>query len=136
MHGAGAFRSALDEKLDLAREAAREFRQIPGVELVSEPVLSLFTFRVAPPDGLNAAAFNRAVLSRINARARVFLSGVPWGEAFLLRVCVLSFRTHRAQIQAAVEDTRAAIEDARALFEAEPPAPSDRAGGERRSPVE
>lgn len=136
MHGAGAFRSALDEKLDLAREAAREFRQIPGVELVSEPVLSLFTFRVAPPDGVSAAAFNRAVLSRINARARVFLSGVPWGEAFLLRVCVLSFRTHRAQIQAAVEDTRAAIEEARAVFAAERLAPSDRAGGERRPPVE
>ena len=46
--GLAAFRAALDEKLDLAREAADAVRAIPGVRIVAEPALSLFAFRLAP----------------------------------------------------------------------------------------
>ena len=49
MHGIGAFRRALDEKLDLAAWAAAELRRIPGIEIVAEPQLSLLAFRPAAP---------------------------------------------------------------------------------------
>lgn len=125
MHGAGAFRAALDEKLDLARDAAARVAALPGVELVSAPVLSLFAFRVHPPgaaaldpasldpaalDPAAVDAFGRRVLAGVNARQRVFLTGVEVDGRHLLRVCVLSFRTHAAQIDALVEDLGAAIE--------------------------
>ena len=112
MHGAATFRAALDEKMDLARDAAARLAALPGVEIVSEPTLSLFAFRVAPPgvtDPATVDAFGRRVLTGVNARQRVFLTGVEVDGRHLLRVCVLSFRTHAAQIDALVEDLGAAI---------------------------
>lgn len=119
MHGVGAFRDALDEKLDLAREAAERIAALPHVRMVSLPVLSLFTFRVEPPgmppeewDGLN-----KRVLARVNQKQRVFLTGATVSEGrervFVIRVCVLSFRTHQAQIDVLVEDMAEAIADPR-----------------------
>ena len=104
MHGAAVFRAALDEKLDLAELAAVGLRAVPGVEIVAEPVLSLLVFRVPGDDETN-----RRVLTRINARQRVFLTGVEIDGRFLIRVCVLSFRTHRIQIEQLVEDVKAAL---------------------------
>jgi aromatic-L-amino-acid decarboxylase len=55
---------------------------------------------------------NRAILARVNARQRVFLTGtVLPDERFVLRICVLSFRTHRDRMEMAVEDLGTAIRD-------------------------
>ena len=111
MLGIAPFRDALQEKLELAREAADEVRRMPGIEMVAEPELSLFAFRQVRPD-LDGAALDRlnvAFLKRINERKRVFLTGTRLNGRFTLRVCVLSFRTHRERMAMAVEDIRAAI---------------------------
>ncbi len=111
MHGAAPFRAALDEKIDLARAAADAIRATPGLEIVAEPELSLFAFRARWPGQEGAAldAWNRALMSRVNARQRVFLTGTLLASVgFVIRVCVLSFRTHREHVDACVEDVRAA----------------------------
>ena len=109
MHGIGAFRAALDEKLDLAREACEAIRAMPGVEIVAEPELSLFAFRLADADD----AQNRRFLREINRRQRVFVTGTTAHGRFVLRACVLSFRTHADRIAMFVEDVRAALERVR-----------------------
>jgi len=111
--GLAAFRSALDEKLDLAREAADAVRAIPDMTIVAEPQLSLFAFRLAPPGASleETNRLNRELLSRVNARKRVFLTGTLLGGVFALRMCILNFRTHRDRIQMAVEDLRAAARE-------------------------
>lgn len=112
LHGRRAFVDALDEKLDLARAAAERIRALPGVRMVSEPVLSLFSFRLAD-DGAT-----RRWIAGANQRGRVFLTGAtvpdPIGGApvFVARVCVLGLRTHRETIDALVEDLAAALPDA------------------------
>ena len=68
MHGIGPFRTNLEEKLALARHAARELARMPGVEILAEPQLSILAFRLARP-GLDPAALdalNRELLDRIN----------------------------------------------------------------------
>ena len=115
MHGIGAFRRALDEKLDLALWAADELRRLPEVEVVAEPQLSLLAFRVVRP-GLDEAALdalNRRVMEAVNARKRVYLTHTIARGRFLIRICVLSFRTHMDRMQMAIEDVRAAIAEAR-----------------------
>lgn len=116
LHGAHVFRQALDEKLDLARKAAKAISAMSGVEMISEPELSLFAFRFRPPHGpADEGALerlNRALLHHINQRKRVFLSGTSAGGRFFLRVCVLSFRTHQDRIETLIEDVRAGIEAA------------------------
>ena len=112
MHGIAAFRENLDEKLDLARWTADELAKIPGVEIVAEPQLSLVVFRLTRP-GVGAEPaeldrWNRDFLDRINRRQRVFLTGTILGGRFALRICVLSFRTHRDRMEMAIEDIRQA----------------------------
>lgn len=106
MHGAGVFRAALDEKLDLARRAAEALRALPEVEIVAEPVLSLLAFRARPPglEGEALDAHNRRLISRVNEKQRVLLTGAVVKGRFVIRICVLSFRTHEDRIDAAIED--------------------------------
>jgi aromatic-L-amino-acid/L-tryptophan decarboxylase len=111
LHGAGAFRRSLDEKLDLTLGATEELRNIPGMEIVAEPQLSLVAFRFVRA-GLTVAQLNdlnQCLLQKINARQRVFLTATWLGGYHVLRICVLSFRTHLDRMQAAMEDIRAAV---------------------------
>lgn len=120
LHGAGAFRAALVEKLALAELAAAglDARIAAGapLEVVARPQLSTVAFRLSRRDGEGLDDYNArnvALLERINARDRVYLSStllpVPGGAAVTLRVCVLSHRSHRAQIEALLEDLDAAL---------------------------
>jgi aromatic-L-amino-acid decarboxylase len=113
LHGFAAFREALDEKLDLARHAADELRRIPEIEIVAEPELSLVAFRHRAPGRSPAErdALNRRLLQRVNARQRVHISGAVVGGAFVLRFCVVVFRTHQRNLDEALDDLRAAIAD-------------------------
>jgi aromatic-L-amino-acid decarboxylase len=115
MHGIGPFRANLDEKLDLAEWATSQLRSIPGIEIVAEPQLSIVAFRLIDrdlsTDALNA--LNRCLLDRINARKRVYLTSTTLGGRFVIRICVLSFRTHHERLQAAIEDIRSAIAEVR-----------------------
>lgn len=111
MAGAGVFRAELEEKLALTRWAADRLREMEGIEMLAEPQLSLFAFRLAPagaPDE-DLDALNRRFIDRVNARQRVFLTGTRLRGRFALRICVLSFRTHRDRMEQALED----IEEAR-----------------------
>ncbi len=110
MHGAGAFREQLEEKLALARLAADRLRAMEGVEILAEPQLSLLAFRLAPagvPESeLNP--LNQRFLDRVNARQRVYLTATRLRGRFAPRICVLSFRTHRDRMEMALEDIAAA----------------------------
>ena len=110
MHGAGAFRAQLEEKLALARLAADRLRAMPGIEILAEPQLSLLAFRLAPagvPESeLNE--LNHRFLDRVNARQRVYLTPTRLRGRFAPRICVLSFRTHRERMEMALEDIAAA----------------------------
>ncbi len=113
LHGIGAFRAQLDEKLDLARWAADALRGIPGIALVAEPQLSTLAFRLVRPgvDDAELEALNRTLLDRINARQRVLLSGTTLGERFVIRMCIVSFRTHRDRVGEAVTIVREAVSE-------------------------
>jgi aromatic-L-amino-acid decarboxylase len=114
MHGLEPFRRQLDEKLDLAQWAAAELRRIAGIELVAEPQLSTLAFRLARP-GLDEAGLtrlNRALLDRINARQRILLSPTTLGGRFVIRICVVSFRTHAERVAEAVAIVREAVAEA------------------------
>ena len=113
MHGVGAFRAALDEKLDLAAWACEELRSIEHMEIVAEPQLSILAFRLVPP-GLDGGAIdqlNRDLLRRINHRQRVFLTATTLEGRFVIRICVLSFRTHLDRMRQALEDIREAVSE-------------------------
>jgi aromatic-L-amino-acid decarboxylase len=107
LHGVEAFRAALDEKLDLARLLEEALRASPGFELPWRADLTVVPFRYRPRSG-EAEDFNRRLLERINASRRVFLSSTMIDGRFVLRACIVSFRTHRDRIEEAIEIIRSA----------------------------
>lgn len=108
LFGVEPFRQQLDEKLDLIRIATDELRKIDGIEIVAEPQLTITAFRLVRP-GTDVNALNRELLDRINARKRVMLTPVTIGGRFLIRICIVSHRTHLDRIRMAMEDIRAAV---------------------------
>jgi len=113
MHGVGPFRRNLEEKLALTRWATEQLRTIPGIEILAEPQLSIVAFRLGRP-GMNGPALdrlNRDLLTRVNAKRRVYLTPTLLRGRFAIRICVLSFRTHRDRMELALEDLRAAVAD-------------------------
>jgi aromatic-L-amino-acid decarboxylase len=124
LHGAKAFRDALEEKLALAQLccAGLDQRIAAGqpLELVARPQLSTVAFRLRRRvDGGESEPLERwnqrnvQLQERINARNRAYLSStllpVDDGDAVTLRVCVMSFRTHRERIDALLQDLDLAL---------------------------
>jgi aromatic-L-amino-acid decarboxylase len=109
--GAAAFRSAIAEKRALALDAARRVAALPGIVIDAAPELSLFAFHLTWPGATPADedAATKALMDQTTARGRVMVTGCTAHGRFLGRVCVLSFRTHQAQIDALIEDFTASI---------------------------
>jgi aromatic-L-amino-acid decarboxylase len=102
LHGLGAFREALDEKLDLARALYEGIRDAPGIEIPWEPELSVVAFRLEPPGRADDDEATGRLLERINASGRIFLSSTKIDGRMFLRACVVSHRTHRDRIDEAI----------------------------------
>lgn len=107
LHGAAAFRAALEEKLLLAAYAHERLKEIPGVDPGPAPQLSVLAFRFLPERG-DPDAFNQALLADLTAEGRVFLSGTRLGGAYHLRLAILAARTHRDQVDEALACLRRA----------------------------
>jgi aromatic-L-amino-acid decarboxylase len=106
--GIEPFREALDEKLDLIDLVTSELRKIDGIEIVAEPQLTIVAFRLVKP-GADLNALNRELLERINAKKRVMLTPTVFRGTFLIRICIVSHRTHRDRIEMGLEDIREAV---------------------------
>jgi len=111
LFGIEAFRTSLDEKLDLAQWATDQLRGVPDMEILAEPQLSLTAFCWAPAgysdDDLND--MNRELLARVNARKNVYITGTMLSGRYALRICVLSFRTHRDRMEQCLADIRGCV---------------------------
>ena len=101
--GMAAFIDALREKRELAVHAAGTLAEVPGVRLATWPELSLFAFHLAAAGGVaEENRLTRCLVQRVNTRGRVLLTGTVVDGRYLARVCVLSFRTHRPQVDVLV----------------------------------
>jgi aromatic-L-amino-acid decarboxylase len=104
LHGVGAFREALDEKLDLTLRLHEGLAQEPLLELPWDPQLTVVAFRLAGAD----QAANVRLLRTINDSKRVFLSSTLVQNRYLIRACIVSHRTHADRIDECIEIVRKA----------------------------
>lgn len=96
LYGVKAFRDNLEEKLNLTDWMYRKFLDEPGFECLSVPDLSVIAFQYHPKraDESQTDNFNRKLLEKINRSKELFLSSTLLHGKFVIRVCILSFRTH------------------------------------------
>jgi aromatic-L-amino-acid/L-tryptophan decarboxylase len=94
--GLKPFRACLEEKLLLARYFYDEIKKI-GFETGPYPDLSVASYRFIPKKG-DVNAFNKKLMDEIVKDGRVFISSTMLEDRFMLRLAVLSFRTHLSTI--------------------------------------
>jgi aromatic-L-amino-acid/L-tryptophan decarboxylase len=102
LHGVKAFRACLEEKLLLARYFYSELKKLKGFEPGPGPDLSIVTFRYIP-ENADANEFNRKLVKALQLDGRVFLSSTTINGKFVIRLAVLSFRTHLDHVLQAIE---------------------------------
>jgi aromatic-L-amino-acid decarboxylase len=107
LHGVDTFVTALDEKLDVARDVYAQLSAVPELEVPWAPDLSLVAFRLR--DGSDADT--EQLMERLHASGRVWLSSAPIRGRTYLRVCVLSHRSRPQRLQELVELVREAVRD-------------------------
>jgi aromatic-L-amino-acid decarboxylase len=104
MFGIEPFLEQLDEKLDLIAFAIEELQKIDGIEIVAAPQLTITAFRLRGDDEVN-----RRLLAAINAKGRVMLTPTTLDGRFVIRIAIVSHRTHRERVEMLIEDIRAAV---------------------------
>ncbi len=101
--GLAPFRENLREKWGFARLLAEAVRATPALALVTDPDLTVLTFRVRDDaDGSRT----RMLLARINAGGRFFVTPCTLPEGFVIRVCLLGFRCDAAVVDGFIRTLR------------------------------
>jgi aromatic-L-amino-acid decarboxylase len=111
LHGVAVFRDYLNEKLDLARWIEQQIDQIPELEIIARPELSIMAFAVSG-EGRTVAERNtetRALIQRINSKQRVHLTGTMVKGLFAIRIAVVVFRTHQDRMEMLLEDLKSSL---------------------------
>lgn len=106
-HGLNAFRAAIQQDLDHAQRLAAAIEDSASLELLAPVELSAVCFRhLLNKDASEETRnrFNLALLKRIVARGKVYLSNAELKGKFCLRACIVNHRTKETDIDAVVRE--------------------------------
>lgn len=109
-HGRSAYGRRISHDAELARYLGARVEEHPAFELAGPVGLSICCFRFVPPDlpedsGREAylSVLNERLMAEMQVDGRVFLSNAVLGDRFVLRVCVVNFRTEAQDMDAVLE---------------------------------
>lgn len=107
--GVAPFRAMLSEKLLLTRYAYQRIQSTPGFEVGPEPELSIFVFRYIEVEG-DVDEFNRRLVEALRRDGTIFLTSTLIDNVYMLRLSILSYRTHIDTIDLAVDVIRREVQ--------------------------
>jgi len=100
--GVAPFRACLSEKILLTRYAYERMQDQDGFEMGPYPDLSTFAFRYVPEQG-DTDDFNKRLIEALRSDGRIFLSSTILDGKYMIRVNVLSYRTHLETMDLAID---------------------------------
>ena len=106
-HGLEGFRAAIQRDLEHAQRLARAIDATPELERMAPVELSAVCFRHRVSDGASEEErnrFNLALLKRVLARRRVYLSNAELRGRFCLRTCMVNPLTKDSDVDAVVAE--------------------------------
>ncbi|MCG8569936.1 MAG: aminotransferase class V-fold PLP-dependent enzyme [Spirochaetes bacterium] len=115
--GVKEFIKNLDEKLTLTEELYRQLKDFQNCEIYGTPQLTVIAFRFQFSEGnlTEENEKNKAILRAVNRKNRIHISGTTINGKYYLRSCILSYRTHKKQIDWLLEDLQFALEGSDSL---------------------
>ena len=110
--GVDGYRQSIAQDIALARTLQQRLRDAPDFEVVAAGPLSITCFRCRPK-ALSASdaeidLFNRRVLERVQTAGDVFLTGTELAGRFVLRACIVNFRTTETDLDVLLDAVRIA----------------------------
>ena len=116
--GLSGYRRLISHDIAMARALQQRLRDAEGFELVSAGPLSVTCFRyrpaTAPPAEAEVDRLNRSILDAVQAAGQVFLTGTELQGRFVLRACIVNFRTRESDLDALLDAIRSAEPGCRA----------------------
>jgi aromatic-L-amino-acid decarboxylase len=109
--GLDGYRRSISHDIAMARSLRQRLREAPDFELVAAGPLSITCFRHRPAaEGQNADVdrLNRTILDAVQNEGRVFLTGTELQGRFVLRACIVNFRTREPDLDALLDAIRRA----------------------------
>ena len=116
-YGAQRLAAAIADDITMAEYMAEQVEAAPDLELLAPVQLSICCFRYVPPErceGANDAELNRLnerIMHRVQRGGRAYLSNAMLRGRFVLRACIINFRTTRADIDLTLEIVRQAAKE-------------------------
>jgi glutamate/tyrosine decarboxylase-like PLP-dependent enzyme len=111
-HGRAAYARRISHDAELARYLGARAQERPDFELATPVGLSITCFRYVP-EGLGDAGgpereayldeLNHRLMTEIQLDGRVYLSNAILGERFVLRSCIVNFRTEAEDLDAVLD---------------------------------
>ncbi|PJE28750.1 aromatic-L-amino-acid decarboxylase [Pseudooceanicola antarcticus] len=102
-HGLEGLRGIIRNHVTWAEGLCERLRAEPGFEIVTEPFLSLFSFRPVAPEGVDPDAHTLALLEAINADGRIYLTQTRVAGDLVIRFQAGSFEMTEADAETAFE---------------------------------
>ncbi|HWK66694.1 MAG TPA: pyridoxal-dependent decarboxylase [Rhizobiaceae bacterium] len=102
-HGLEGLRAMIRDHVRWSETLAQRIRDTPGFEIVSEPVLSLFSFRHVPPPGGDPDSHNQRLLERINDDGHIYLTQTRVDGHLAIRFQVGQFNSTEADVDEAYD---------------------------------
>lgn len=99
-YGLDGLRRRIRNHVAWTEHAATELARVPGIEITTKPRLALFTF------ALQTEAQTRALLERINADGRIYLTQTIHDGRFVIRFTVGQWDTTKADVDTGIDVIR------------------------------
>ena len=107
-HGLAAFRSQIENDLELAQHLARRIEHEPELRITAPVPLSAVCFRFVPDSQAlsdeKLDALNLRILNRVQRGGRVFISNATVRGRFCLRACIVNHRSTAVDINAVTDE--------------------------------
>jgi glutamate/tyrosine decarboxylase-like PLP-dependent enzyme len=108
--GVAGYKAAVEENIALARYLADRVRSADDFELMAPPSLSVVCFRyvdAALGSEDHVVGANRAILERLQLGGDAFITSTELAGRFVLRACVVNYRSTRADVDRMLDAVRA-----------------------------
>ena len=112
VHGARGIQQAIDSNIDVARHLAQTVEASSDFELMAPTPLSIVCFRYVGGGGNPSVgspeidAFNKRLMLEVQRDGDSYLSNATIGGRFVLRACIVNFRTTRADVERLLDTIR------------------------------